>query len=168
LFNKNDIVLIDTNVIIEAHRLNCWNPLAEYFNLHTVEKVIEETQTGYQNRKPEQLIDPNALRDSFGHIQTISELQVIKFDMANISQPLDAGEKQLIIYAHTIQKKVWFLNSPDIAAVKYACKHGWGDSLISLEAMTKHLSCRLKVNLERNYTEGWLSQKKLQFNTGVL
>lgn len=147
--------------------MNCWASLAQYFNLHTVEKVIEETQTGYQNRKPEQLIDQTLLRNSFAHIQAISELQVIEFDMANINQPLDAGEKQLIIYAHTMQQKVWFLNSPDIAAVKYACKHDWSDSLISLEAMTKHLNCRLKANLERNYTEGWLSQKKLQFNTGV-
>ncbi|MEQ1599155.1 MAG: hypothetical protein ABL880_07295 [Methylotenera sp.] len=168
MFNKNDIVLIDTNVIIEAYRVNCWNTLAQYFNLHTVEKVIEETQTGFQNRSLEQLIDETSLRNSFGHIQAISELQVIQFDMTNVSQPLDAGEKQLIIYAHTLQQKVWFLNGPDNAAVKYACKNGWGDHLISLEAMNQHLRCHLKSKIERNFTESWLSQSKLKFNMGLL
>lgn len=167
MFNKNDIVLIDTNVIIEAHRVNCWNPLAQYFNLHTVEKVIEETQTGYQNRKPEQTIDQGLLKKTLHHIEAISELQVVKFDMENVEQGLDDGEKQLIIYAHTLQQKVWFLNSPDNAAVRYACKNGWGDQLISLEAMTKHLKCHLKSNLELNFTEAWLSQSKLKFNMGV-
>lgn len=168
MFNKGDIVLIDTNVIIEGHRVHCWSQLAQYFKLHTVEKVIEETQTGYQNRRPEQTIDQALLRKSFFHIEAISELHIIEFDMSNVGQILHDGEKQLVIYANTIKENVWFLNSPDLAAVKYACQKGWGDRLISLEAMTKHLGCRLKVNLERNFTESWLSQSKLRFNTGVL
>ena len=123
MFNKSDIVLIDTNVIIEAHRVNCWNPLAQYFNLHTVEKVIEETQTGYQNRRPEQTIDQTLLRKSFCEIETITELQIVEFDMSNVGQGLDDGEKQLIIYAHTIEGNVWFLNSPDLASIKYSCQN---------------------------------------------
>ena len=55
--NQNSIVLFDANAIIESHRVNCWNQLAEYFDLRTVAKVIEETQTGYQNREPETWID---------------------------------------------------------------------------------------------------------------
>lgn len=168
MFNKGDIVLIDTNVIIEGHRVHCWNQLSQYFKLHTVEKVIEETQTGYQNRRPEQTIDQALLRKSFFHIEAISELQIIEFDMSNVEQVLDDGEKQLVIYANMMQENVWFLNSPDLATVRYACQKGWGDRLISLEAMTKHLGCRLKVNIERNFTESWLSQSKLKFNTGVL
>lgn len=168
MFKKGDIVLIDTNVIIEGHRVQCWNQLAQYFKLHTVEKVIEETQTGYQNRRPEQTIDQALLRKSFNHIEAISELQTIEFDMLNVGQILHDGEKQLVIYANTIKEDVWFLNSPDLAAVKYSCQKGWGDRLISLEAMTKHLSCRLKVNFERNFTDSWLSQSKLKFKTGVI
>jgi hypothetical protein len=169
LFNKGDIVLIDTNVILEAHRVCCWKALSEYFSLHTVDKVIEETQTGYQNRKPEQTIDANLLKTTFTYIETISELQVIEFDLnAEKSLPLDDGEKALIIYAHTLGKKVWFLNSPDKAAIKYACKVGWGDNLVSLESMSTHLKLNLKHPLKQNYTSQWLSQEKIRFNQGIL
>ncbi len=43
MFEKGQIVLVDTNVILEAHRVSCWNTLASHFRLATV----EETQTGF-------------------------------------------------------------------------------------------------------------------------
>jgi hypothetical protein len=43
MFGKDDVFLIDTNVIIEAYRVSCWNALAGRFKLVTVETVIEET-----------------------------------------------------------------------------------------------------------------------------
>ena len=169
MFNKGDIVLIDTNVILEAHRVCCWKPLSDYFGLYTVDKVIEETQTGYQNRNPEQTIDVNFLKTTFAHIEVINEVQVIAFDLtAEKSIPLDDGEKALIIYAHTLGKKVWFLNSPDKAAIKYACKMGWSDNLVSLESMTMHLKLKLNQALKQNYTSHWLSQQKFRFNQGIL
>lgn len=45
MFEKDQIVLVDTNVILEAHRVSCWNTLASYFKLATVETVVEETQS---------------------------------------------------------------------------------------------------------------------------
>lgn len=169
MFSKGDIVLIDTNVILEGHRVSCWKALSDYFSLHTVDKVIEETQTGYQNRKPEQTIDSGTLKSTFTHIETISELQVIEFDLnAKKTLPLDDGEKALIIYAHTFIKNVWFLNSPDKAAIKYACHAGWSDNLVSLESMAKHLNINLKQPLKQNYTSQWLSQEKIRFNQGIL
>ena len=41
-FRPGQIVLADTNVIIEAHRTGCWKVLANHFAIHTVE--ISETQ----------------------------------------------------------------------------------------------------------------------------
>lgn len=167
MFTKGDIVLIDTNVILEAHRVGCWISLSQYFNLHTVEKVIEETQTGFQNRNPEQTIDQALLRKSFNHVQTVTDLQVVEFDMTNTGTLLDDGEKQLIIYSQTIKEKVWYLNSPDLASVKYSCQVGSQDRLISLESMIRRLDCKLKNELERNFTESWLSQSKLKFLMGI-
>lgn len=168
MFKKGDIVLIDTNVILEAHRVSCWRALSEYFSLHTVDKVIEETQTGYQNRRPEQTIDESELKVTFKHIEMISDLQVIQFDMSNPKGlPLDDGEKALIIYAHMIDKNFWFLNSPDKAAIKYACTCGWGDGIVSLEAMSKHLKLSLKQPMKQNFTESWLAQEKFKFNQKI-
>ncbi len=54
-------VLVDTNVIIEAWRIDAWRALAGGYVLETVEKCVIETQTGHQNRRPEQQIDQNTL-----------------------------------------------------------------------------------------------------------
>ena len=164
MFKRGDIVLIDTNVILEAHRLNCWKPFSDYFELHTVDKVIEETQTGFQNRRPEQTIDVGTLQDSFAHIENITDLQVIEFDMGNQEVALDDGEKALMIYAHSLSQKAWFLNSPDKASIRYACSKGWSDQLTSLDAMVKHMHLRLKQALKQNYTDSWLAQEKFKCN----
>lgn len=57
-------VLVDTNVILEAHLTGCWDALAGGYNLETVEKCIEETQTGNQLRERKVEIDERALRAS--------------------------------------------------------------------------------------------------------
>ena len=157
---QNDIVLVDTNVILEAHRTGCWAQISYYFALHTVEKVVEETQTGYQNRAQQEWIDEARLCAAFGHIAHVTREQRAAFDIAHKHPSLDAGEKDLLIYAETMQSPAWLLNSPDMAAVRFAYACGWIDRLISLEAMTVHLKSRLKVTLRRNYTRRWLSEKK--------
>ncbi len=80
-FRPGQIVLVDTNVIIEAHRTGCWKGLTGYFAIHTVEKIVEETQTGYQNRDPEQTIDEAALRKACKHIANISDTQRVQFQI---------------------------------------------------------------------------------------
>ncbi|WP_025869227.1 hypothetical protein [Methylobacillus glycogenes] len=162
MFKPGDIVLIDTNVIIEAHRAVCWKPLSHHFQLHTVSKVIEETQTGFQNRNPEQLIEINELKSSFAHIESIETSRVIAFDLEVGEVGLDDGEKALIIYAQSLKQPVWYLNSPDLAAVRYMSQQGWQDRLVSLESMLKHLKHRSKNPLKNNYTEAWLSQARLK------
>ncbi|MEX2496424.1 MAG: hypothetical protein WD448_10065 [Woeseia sp.] len=157
-------MLVDTNVILEAHRTGCWTQIALYFALHTVAKVVEETQTGYQNRTREEWIDEEGLRGAFGHIADITEEQRVAFNISHSHPSLDPGEKDLLIYAETMQSPAWLLNSPDMAAVRFAHAGGWIDRLVSLEAMTAHLKVRLKEALRMNYTERWLSAKK----TGLL
>lgn len=163
-FQPRQIVLVDTNVILEAHQTGCWVPLAQYFALHTVAKVVEETQTGYQNRDPEHWIDEAMLRGQLAHVETVTEVQRVKFNMAHGHPTLDAGERDLVIYAESLTSPMWLLNSPDMAAVRFAHRMGWIDRLVSLGAMSAHLKTRLSRDLRDNYTERWLSGKR----TGLL
>lgn len=168
MFNKGDIVLIDTNVIIESHRTGCWNQISNHFTFHTVAKVIEETQTGFQNRKPEESIDETLLRNSIQHIEVITDIQIIEFNIRSGHPALDLGERDLMIYAELISGNAWFLNSPDVASIRFAHNKGWLDRLVSLGAMTTCLKSRLKKNLAGNYTEPWLSERKLDFRMKLL
>lgn len=56
-------------------------------------KVVEETQTGYQNRAQEEWIDEARLRAAFGHIADITEEQRAAFNIAHQHPSLDPGEK---------------------------------------------------------------------------
>lgn len=161
MFEKDQIVLIDTNVILEAHRSSCWNALASHFKLATVEKVIEETQTGFQNRSPSQTINEAKLRTSFHHIERTTDKSRADFALAHPLVTLDPGERDLIIYALSIPvKSVWLLNSPDMAAVKFSHQRGWLDRLVSLEQMVKHIQARTSCNFRDNYTTNWLGTRK--------
>ena len=46
---RGDMVL-DTNVIIEAHRTKCWGAVVNAFKVETVEKCCEEAATGDKRR----------------------------------------------------------------------------------------------------------------------
>ena len=50
-------VLVDTNVIIEAHRTRSWPALSGGWRVETVEACVAETQTGFQRRRQEDAID---------------------------------------------------------------------------------------------------------------
>ena len=165
-FQPRQIVLVDTNVILEAHQTGCWIPLANYFALHTVAKVVEETQTGYQNRDPEHWIDETVLRGQLTHVESITEIQRVTFNMTHGHPTLDAGERDLLIYAETLAATAWLLNSPDMAAVRFAHGRGWIDRLVSLGAMSAHLKARLGRDLRDNYTERWLSRKRTELVLG--
>ena len=166
-FQPNQIVLVDTNVILEAHRTGCWAPISQYFDLHTVDKVIEETQTGFQNRSNEQTIDEVALRASFSNIASINNGQRAEFNLAHNHPTLDDGERDLLVYAESLPNTVWFLNSPDMAAVRFVHGRGWIDRLVSLEVMASHLKARLGEDLRGNYTERWLSGKRTSLILGT-
>ena len=47
---RGQVVLVDTNIIIEAVRVNCWGALTAHFSVETVEKCCEEARTGELHR----------------------------------------------------------------------------------------------------------------------
>ncbi|MFZ3084933.1 hypothetical protein [Rhodoferax ferrireducens] len=166
-FRPGQRVIVDTNVIIEAHRTGCWNTIANYFAIETVEKVIEETQTGAQNRSPETLINELVLRASMRHVAMVTDEMRAKFHESFPLAVLDPGERDLIVYAGTLTTAdTWLLNSPDMAAVRHAHVRGWLDRVVSLEAMNRQLKGRLSAGLRENYSEQWLSIRRTRLILG--
>jgi hypothetical protein len=164
---QHDVVLVDTNVIIEAHRVGCWNQLASYFALHSVIKVIEETQAGSQNRRPETWIDQAALLDSLAHVEDVTDQHRVEFNFRYQHPALDDGERDLLVYADRLGGQPWLLNSPDMASIRFAHGQDWMDRLVSLEALNRHLKINARAALRRNYTTEWLDGKKIALRLGV-
>ena len=166
MFHPKQTVLVDANVIIEAHRSNCWKALADYYSLHTVETVVVETQTGAHNRAAADTIDHTMLRASLSKIYDVTETERADFRVSFPGVLLDDGELDLMIYAGSLSGHVWMLNSPDKASVKHAMSRQWEDRLVSLEDMAKHLKLRCNP-FQDNYTAAWLSQYKLSLILGT-
>ncbi|MDA3934204.1 MAG: hypothetical protein PF630_07770 [Gammaproteobacteria bacterium] len=164
---RGERILVDTNVIIEAHRVGCWNAMVSQFKLITVEKVIEETQTGHQNRLPEQNINEAELRAGFHQISTVTRTQLATIDLDYVDHGLDDGEHHLVALAATLEDAMWLLNSPDKGTIRFCSRAGWLDRLTSLEAMADAHGLPHGRHLRGNHTNGWLRRQINQFRFGL-
>lgn len=66
-------VLVDTNVILESHRVGAWRALAGGYRVETVEDCVMETQTGFQQRREERQIDERELRAALKAVHAVED-----------------------------------------------------------------------------------------------
>ena len=148
-------VLVDTNVIIESHRVNSWRALAGGYRVQTVEECVAETQAGAQRRRPQQRIDEEELRRSLSAVHSASdrvraELALRKQDIA-----LDLGEETL--WAHALSRDdAWILCGPDRASLRCGIRLGFRERLASLERLLSNAGHRPRIALRPAYTRHWL------------
>jgi len=128
------IVLVDTNIIIEAVRTNCWSAIIGHFVVETVQKCCEEARTGKAHRPGYVEIDEAILRTRLtAHPVTNSELVALGVRDVEASR-LDPGEREL--WAHALSRTdAWVACSCDRGAIKAAVRLGWEDQLVSLEEL---------------------------------
>ncbi len=109
-------VLVDTNVILEAHRTGTWRALTGGYRVETVEECVTETQTGFQRRRPERQIDGVELRDRLETVHTVEDLDRARLAVRVGNIALDEGEAAL--WAHTLSRiDDWILCGPDKASL---------------------------------------------------
>ena len=150
-------VLVDTNVILEAHRTGSWRALTGGYSIETVEDCVTETQTGFQGRRPEQRIDAGELRASLAtvHSVEIHERAELALRIPGIS--LDRGEASL--WAHALHRRDgWVLCGPDKASLRCGLRLGFREQLISFERLLNDAGYRPRTALRLPYTRKWLEK----------
>lgn len=158
-------VLIDTNVIIEAHAKGCWNALAGGFQLETVEVCVTETQTGRQRRRPEQQIDEVLLRGVM-KIHDVTDVDRAAV-LVQSSAQLDPGE--LDLWAHALTRKdAWILCGPDRASMRFGYDAGFRNRLISLGELLGRIGAKPLAPLNEAYQKAWLEGTINKLVLGVL
>ncbi len=85
-------LLVDTNVILEAHRTGSWRPLTGGNRVETVEDCVTETQTGFQRRRPERQIDEAELRNRLAAAHFVTDLHRSALAISAGDIALDRGE----------------------------------------------------------------------------
>lgn len=153
--NKDDRVLIDTNAIIEAHRIQCWKNLTDFFSMETVDMCARECAGGYRDQHGSYTpVDTNLLRDQIlVHSVNDSMRRSLLFREPSVTD-IDDGERDLLAFAMTLPDDVYLICSPDKACMKVSAKMGLIDRLVSLQSLASRVG-RGNLRFRRNYTEQW-------------
>jgi hypothetical protein len=151
------VVLTDTNVILEGFRTATWRALAGGHPVETVTDCVTETQTGFQNRAPEQRIDERELRASLKAVHDVSQREyAVLATRDHLSSNLDAGEKAL--WAHAVARPdAWILCGPDKASLRLGIRLGLRDRLVAMEALLSAVGHTPKILLRPSFTTKWLT-----------
>lgn len=160
---RTNPLLIDTNVILEAHRTSTWKALTGGYGVETVEACVMETQTGFQRRRAELQIEERELRAKLREVHEVSEIQRAKVLIEGQGIALDPGE--LDLWAHAIKREdAWILCGPDAASLRFGVRAGFRDRLVSLESLLQGVGMTAK-GIRANYTEEWLKRKLIDLVT---
>ena len=150
-------ILVDTNAIIEAHRVKGWPALVHNYHVETVEDCVMETQTGFQNRLPEQQIDVQALHAALTAVHSVGDKERTTLALKTQGIYLDLGEESL--WAHALGRdNPWVLCGPDTASIRAGVRLGFHDRLVALESLFGDIGHKPKVPLRNAYTRKWLQK----------
>jgi hypothetical protein len=159
------IILVDTMVILRCHEHRCWTTLAKRFPLETVEKCIEETQTGQRTRQ-RQAIDEQALRADFKAIHAVTQLQIAQVQLTG-GENLDDGEQQL--WAHALSRDdAWVLTGPDTASMKFGFRAGFRERLVSVGGLFGEIGFKPQSPLPDHFQKRWLEDLMARLTLGEL
>jgi len=147
---------VDTNAIIEAWRIDAWRALCGGYALETVEECVIETQTGYQNRRPEQQIDRDALLAGLKAVHKVSDAErAAALVRDGEVAMLDEGEKALWAQA-LARSDAWVLCGPDKASLRIGVRLNLRGRLVSLDRLLDDAGFRPKTPLKDAYRQDWL------------
>ncbi|MCC5848143.1 MAG: hypothetical protein JJU29_08615 [Verrucomicrobia bacterium] len=159
---KGGVVLLDTNVIIEAHRVSCWKALANAFTLQTVSRCVQEATDRRNQYRPGYVEVPSESLE--GRIEvcgvTESDIARLQFRAPNVYD-LDDGERDLLAYA-CIREAKWVLASPDHAVVQAMKTLELLDRFVSLEALLETAKIKPARTLRGNHRKDWLTRQLLK------
>ena len=148
-------VFVDTNVILESHRVGSWRALTGGYRVETVEDCVTETQTGFQRRQLEQRIDARELGASLAAVHSIGDRERAELAIQAHGIILDRGEASL--WAHALHRDdAWVLCGPDKASLRFGVRMGFRERLMSLERLLDEIGYRPRWSLRTAYTRRWL------------
>ena len=156
------VVLVDTNIIIEAVRTRCWNGLRGHYELVTVEKCREEAQSGIARTPGYVVVEDSDLSTGIEIVAVTDHERARLFMAGSETAALDDGERDLWAHAYS-RANGWKATCADQAAVRVAMQFDWGDRLVSLEELVVSGGMRARPPLKRHYTARSLNLWRTKF-----
>jgi hypothetical protein len=167
---KDTVVLVDTNVVMEAVRTRCWNAVTGGLSIETVEECRDEAQRGDRGRPgylPVSTDDLSRIRA----VHAVTAVERAAFAMAyEDARNMDRGERDLFAHAYGRVARgdaVWVVCSADKACVRAAVALGWHERMHCLAALAAAVGANPNPPLLEQYGERWLSQARTKFLLGT-
>lgn len=158
---RGQVVLVDTNVIIEAVRTRCWIAITAHFSIETVAVCCQEALTGDPLRPGYVLVDPAQLQKGIRERHTVSDSDRVALAV-RLANPdiLDPGERDLL--AHAIGRAdAWLASCADRTAVNAALELGFEERFVSLHALARVAGAKPALNY--HFTDAWLSEVRTTY-----
>ena len=150
-------VFVDTNVILECHRVGSWKALTGGYPVETVDQCVRETQVGAQRRRKEQRISKEQLA-RLAAVHSVEDRALAELAVQTVGIHLDEGERAL--WAHMVGRDDdWVFCGPDVASLRCGVRLGFRDRFRSLEGLLTDMGHRPGSPLREHYTERWQRQK---------
>jgi len=163
---SRQIVLVDSTLIIEAHKIHCWNALAKGYQIETVDACLEECATGDPLRKDWVPIDFSTIRDDIGiHAVAAEGMAAAALASANFHL-LHPGEKELMAHCFSRMEEDWLVSSQDRACLRVGYELGFSDRFVSLEELLQSLGMKIKVRYQ--FTKAWLVTVRTNLKLGLV
>lgn len=168
--NRGDTVLLDTTAIIEAHRVSIWKPLHTSFRLVTVEKCIEEVETGNFVGGKKVVIDTGEMAATTRILRVSDEQRAAALVASGFQlSSLDDGERELLAAASQGRfDEPWHLSSQDRACLRVGNILGMAHRFVSLEDLARVANASPRPALQDHFTEKWMSRIRIQCILGTL
>ena len=156
---KFQLLLVDTNIVIELHKLGLWDSFIQSCSVTITKGVQEEAQFWEDDSGGKQYFDiEEDIKNSKLICEEVSPSQISgfcqQFDPSYLDR-LDLGESELLTILCTSSKE-WRVTSADGIVFKILGRTGRADQGISLEEILDQIGLGRK--LERQYTKKFREQ----------
>lgn len=167
-------VFVDTNVILESFRINCWQAICQKFNVETVEKCIEESFTGNLNASRHINVTQDQLINGLSNRHTTNKRDIA--DLILLDQQcdgLDDGELHLFAWINTqkiLPNASILISTADRAAIHALGRLGWLNSAECLEKLIQEagVSKPQQDSLHNHHRSSWLNNIKTDIRLKLL
>ncbi len=167
-------VFVDTNVLLEAFRVGAWSRFGRSYSVETVEKCVEETQTGDPLARGRIDVSSQQLREGLGRIHAPSKKDrascLLKYPRL---QTLDSGEQHLRVWLLLHEKLsdgTLSIATADKAAIVACGDLKCLDCVLSFEKMLRGCGTPHEIvdRLGKQHQESWLSGVKTKVRLGII
>jgi hypothetical protein len=167
-------VFVDTNVLLAAFPAGAWSRFAGAYRVETVEKCLEETQTGDPLTPGRVNIPLGELKGGLAAIHALSKNDLASFVLKYPKlQTLDDGERHLLAWLLAHEKpspNVLWVTTADKAAIVACGALNWLDAVVSFEKLLRDCGTphEALARLGVQYKEAWLCEVRTKVRLGVI